>query len=213
MIATASRSSAYSYGPDDHSPMRARLASAFDRLVDIRGHVPPRGGRAHPGGRSRHPDRPQGLYPSGAAGDRGPPAGAGAGQLSRLSRHHGGGLHRLHHGRSASWSRTGQQPFFSERLVHLPGSYQVERQPARDRDDRTSRQDWGLPAEGLVLCSFNNSYKISPAFFDIWMRLLRAVPGSVLWLLEANELVKGNLRSEAETSRRRSGTADLRADA
>jgi predicted O-linked N-acetylglucosamine transferase (SPINDLY family) len=49
-----------------------------------------------------------------------------------------------------------------------------------------------------VLCSFNNSYKISPAFFDIWMRLLRSVPGSVLWLLETNALVKGNLRSEAE---------------
>jgi protein O-GlcNAc transferase len=49
-----------------------------------------------------------------------------------------------------------------------------------------------------VLCSFNNSYKISPAFFDIWMRLLRAVPGSVLWLLEANPLIPGNLRFEAE---------------
>jgi predicted O-linked N-acetylglucosamine transferase (SPINDLY family) len=49
-----------------------------------------------------------------------------------------------------------------------------------------------------VFCSFNNSYKISPVFFDIWMRLLRSIPGSVLWLLEANELVKGNLHSEAE---------------
>jgi predicted O-linked N-acetylglucosamine transferase (SPINDLY family) len=55
-----------------------------------------------------------------------------------------------------------------------------------------------LPVEGLVFCSFNNSYKITPASFDIWMRLLRSVPGSVLWLLETNELVKGNLRSEAE---------------
>jgi predicted O-linked N-acetylglucosamine transferase (SPINDLY family) len=50
----------------------------------------------------------------------------------------------------------------------------------------------------LVLCSFNNSYKISPRFFDIWMRLLRAVPGSVLWLLETNALVKGNLGAEAQ---------------
>src|SRR5258708_12894674 len=61
-----------------------------------------------------------------------------------------------------------------------------------------SRQDCGLPSEDLVLCSFNNSYKISPVFFDIWMRLLRSVPGSVLWLVEPNDLVKGNLRSEAE---------------
>jgi predicted O-linked N-acetylglucosamine transferase (SPINDLY family) len=55
-----------------------------------------------------------------------------------------------------------------------------------------------LPADGLVFCSFNNSYKISPPLFDIWMRLLCATPGSVLWLLEANAPVKGNLRSEAE---------------
>jgi predicted O-linked N-acetylglucosamine transferase (SPINDLY family) len=54
-----------------------------------------------------------------------------------------------------------------------------------------------LPAGGFVFCCFNNSYKLSPAFFDIWMRLLRSVPGSVLWLLEANQLVEGNLRSEA----------------
>jgi protein O-GlcNAc transferase len=91
-----------------------------------------------------------------------------------------------------------QQPFFAERLVHLPGSYQVNDRSREVADARTSRTDFGLPAEGLVLCSFNNSYKISPVFFDIWMRLLRSVPGSVLWLLEANELVKGNLRSEAE---------------
>jgi predicted O-linked N-acetylglucosamine transferase (SPINDLY family) len=61
-----------------------------------------------------------------------------------------------------------------------------------------SRAEHGLPADGLVLCSFNNSYKISPAFFDIWMGLLRSVPGSVLWLLETNALVRGNLRSQAE---------------
>ena len=96
-----------------------------------------------------------------------------------------------------------QQPFFSERLVHLPGSYQVNDRQARDGSDAVSRQDCGLPAEGLVFCCFNNSYKISPAIFDIWMRLLRSIPGSVLWLLEANELVKGNLRSEAGKARRR----------
>src|SRR5260370_9139524 len=90
-----------------------------------------------------------------------------------------------------------QQPFFSERLVHLPCSYQVNDRRREVANTRT-RKDWGLPTEGLVLSSFNNSYKISPVFFDIWMRLLRSVPGSVLWLLETNALVKGNLRSEAE---------------
>ena len=48
-----------------------------------------------------------------------------------------------------------------------------------------------------MFCSFNNSYKITPALFDIWMRLLDAVPESVLWLLGNNELVESNLRQEA----------------
>jgi protein O-GlcNAc transferase len=48
-----------------------------------------------------------------------------------------------------------------------------------------------------VFCSFNNSYKITPVFFDIWMRLLNTVPRAVLWLLDANGLVKDNLRREA----------------
>jgi predicted O-linked N-acetylglucosamine transferase (SPINDLY family) len=91
-----------------------------------------------------------------------------------------------------------QQPFFSERLVHLPGSYQVNDRRREIASAGTSRRNCGLPADGLVFCSFNNSYKISPLFFDIWMRLLRAVPGSVLWLLETNGPVKDNLRSQAE---------------
>jgi predicted O-linked N-acetylglucosamine transferase (SPINDLY family) len=92
----------------------------------------------------------------------------------------------------------GQQSLFTERLVHLPGSYQVNDRRREIEEPGISRLACGLPSEGLVLCCFNNSYKISPLFFDIWMRLLRSVPGSVLWLLETNELVKHNLRSEAE---------------
>ena len=61
-------------------------------------------------------------------------------------------------------------------------------------DERTpTRAECGLPDEGFVFCSFNNSYKITPKFFDIWMRLLDAVPGSVLWLLDANVRVQTNL--------------------
>jgi len=54
-----------------------------------------------------------------------------------------------------------------------------------------------LPEEGLVLCCFNNSYKISPEVFDVWMRLLNDTRGSVLWLLATNELAVANLRKEA----------------
>ncbi|MFY1005287.1 hypothetical protein ACNF5F_28175, partial [Escherichia coli] len=60
-----------------------------------------------------------------------------------------------------------------------------------------SREECGLPPSAFVFCSFNNTYKITPPVFDIWMRLLKAVPGSVLWLLEANRLVKDNLMQEA----------------
>jgi predicted O-linked N-acetylglucosamine transferase (SPINDLY family) len=92
---------------------------------------------------------------------------------------------------------TSEQPFFSERLVHLPVSYQVNDRTREIAGTRRSRPDFGLPTDRFVFCSFNNSYKISPAVFDVWMRLLAATPGSVLWLLRTNDLVERNLRSEA----------------
>jgi predicted O-linked N-acetylglucosamine transferase (SPINDLY family) len=91
-----------------------------------------------------------------------------------------------------------QQPFFAERLVHLPGCYQVN-DSRREIASRTpSRAECGLPDEGFVFCCFNNSYKITPEVFDVWMGLLKVVAGSVLWLLEGNRLVPENLRREAE---------------
>jgi protein O-GlcNAc transferase len=188
---------AYSYGPDDNSPMRARLASAFDRfvdiyalshreaaqlihsdkvdiLVDLKGYTH----RSRPAISAYRPAPVQVSY-------LGYPATMGADFIDYIIV-------------DAFVVPGSQQPFFSEKLVHLPGSYQVNDRTREVARAGRSRQDWGLPSKGLVFCSFNNSYKISPAFFDIWMRLLRSVPGSVLWLLEANELVKGNLRSEAE---------------
>ena len=56
----------------------------------------------------------------------------------------------------------------------------------------------GLPQDSLVVCSFNKSYKLTPDVFDVWMRLLRGVDGSVLWLLGDNPAVERNLRREAE---------------
>lgn len=91
-----------------------------------------------------------------------------------------------------------QQPFYTEQLVHLPGCYQVN-DGRREIAARTpSRAECGLPAAGFVFCCFNNSYKITPVLFDVWMGLLTHVPGSVLWLLEGNPSVPANLRREAE---------------
>ncbi len=188
---------AYSYGPDDNSPMRARLCSAFDRFVDIRA-------LSHrEAARLIHADKVDILVDLKGYTHHARPA---------ISAYRPAPVQVSYLGYPATLGADfidyiivdpfvvpgSQQPFFSERLVHLPGSYQVNDRRREVAKARTSRQDHGLPTEGLVLCSFNNSYKISPVFFDIWMRLVRSIPGSVLWLLEANELVQGNLRSEAE---------------
>jgi len=91
-----------------------------------------------------------------------------------------------------------QQPFYSEKLVHLPNCYQPGDTRRQIAEPAPTRGECGLPEQGFVFCCFNNSYKFTPDFFDIWMRLLKAVPESVLWLLEANPLVRDNLRMEAE---------------
>jgi predicted O-linked N-acetylglucosamine transferase (SPINDLY family) len=90
-----------------------------------------------------------------------------------------------------------QQPFYTEKLVHLPDCYQVNDRKRAIAEETPSRADCGLPAEGFVFCSFNNSYKLTPDMFNIWMRLLVAVPGSVLWLSKINEQMEVNLRREA----------------
>jgi predicted O-linked N-acetylglucosamine transferase (SPINDLY family) len=90
-----------------------------------------------------------------------------------------------------------QQPFFDERIVHLPGCYQPNDSRRQIAENGPTRADCGLPDDAFVFCSFNNSYKITPEMFSIWMRLLQNAPGSVLWLLESNSLMRENLRRKA----------------
>ncbi|MBC7768635.1 MAG: tetratricopeptide repeat protein [Phycisphaerales bacterium] len=86
---------------------------------------------------------------------------------------------------------------YAESIIYMPHTYQVN-DSAREISDRVfTRAEAGLPDPGFVFCSFNNSYKISSIEFDIWMRLLQRVDGSVLWLLGGNASVEANLRSEA----------------
>jgi predicted O-linked N-acetylglucosamine transferase (SPINDLY family) len=91
-----------------------------------------------------------------------------------------------------------QQGSYSEKVVYLPDSYQVNDARRHIAERTPTRSEAGLPETGFVFCSFNNSYKITPRMFDRWMRLLRQVEGSVLWLLEDNAAAVGNLRREAE---------------
>ncbi len=90
-----------------------------------------------------------------------------------------------------------QHGFYSERIAYLPHSYQVNDSTKAIADSVPTRIAHGLPEAGFVFCCFNNNYKISPDVFSVWMRLLQAVDGSVLWLFEGNALAAANLRREA----------------
>ncbi|MCA3415883.1 MAG: tetratricopeptide repeat protein [Roseomonas sp.] len=79
-----------------------------------------------------------------------------------------------------------QQRLYDEKIVHLPDSYQANDDRRVIAPETPLRAEAGLPADGFVYCCFNNAYKITPEVFASWMRILNAVPGSVLWLL-ANE--------------------------
>jgi len=91
----------------------------------------------------------------------------------------------------------GSEQFFSELVARVPGCFF----PADTRQDmapRPSRVEAGLPERGFVFCSFNNGYKITPEMFDVWMRLLLEVEGSVLWLLADDTTMRRHLAAEAE---------------
>jgi predicted O-linked N-acetylglucosamine transferase (SPINDLY family) len=187
---------AYCYGPDDGSGMRQRLVAAFDNFTDLTGiDDAAAAARIHADGidilidltgyTSQNPRtrilafRPAPIQ----VNFLGYPGTMGADFIDYIIA-------------DGFLAPPDQQPFYSEKLVRLPHCYQPS-DPARPAVLPASREGCGLPAQDLVFCCFNHSYKLTPAIFDIWMRLLRAVPGSVLWLLEANAAVPGNLRRAA----------------
>jgi predicted O-linked N-acetylglucosamine transferase (SPINDLY family) len=86
---------------------------------------------------------------------------------------------------------------FVEKLAWLPDCYQPNDR-LREVGTPPGRAACGLPEQGFVFCCFNHTYKIRPAIFDIWCRLLAATPGSVLWLLQSNPQARGNLVREAQ---------------
>lgn len=88
--------------------------------------------------------------------------------------------------------------FYSEKPLYMPHIYQVSDRK-RVQGPRPTRASCGLPEDGFVFCSFNNSYKYTPEVFAVWLSLLRQVPGSVLWLLADNPWAEKNLRQVAET--------------
>ncbi len=188
---------AYSFGPDDESPLRERLVKAFDRFVDIRSFSYDQAARRI------HED--------------------GVDILIDLMGYTGSARTQILAMRPApvqvnflGYSGTLGGDFvdyivvddfvvpaehrdaFTEQLIYMPGSYMANDSQRPVSAQRPSRSEAGLPETGFVFCAFNQGYKITPQVFDVWMRLLARVPHSVLWLLEYNSLVVANLKREAE---------------
>jgi protein O-GlcNAc transferase len=185
-----------SFGPDDHSELRARLIKSFDRFfdvttrsdhnvaklirdlkvhiaVDLKGHTT---------------DARMGIF-----GQRAAPI-----QVSYLGYPGTSGADFIDYVIADKivlpfW----QQPFYSEKIVHLPDSYQINDSKRPIAASPPARTAVGLPECAFVFCCFNNSWKINERTFESWMRLLQAVDGSVLWLFQANALAAVNLRREA----------------
>lgn len=87
--------------------------------------------------------------------------------------------------------------YYSEKPVYMPHSYQVNHDLQPVSPKVFTRRELGLPEKGFVFCCFNNPYKIEPLVFDVWMSLLKEVPGSVLWLLGRRPEAVRNLKQEA----------------
>jgi protein O-GlcNAc transferase len=190
---------AYSTGPDDGSPMRARLVAAFDRFVDARGW---------PAARVAERIRADGIdllvdlkghthgAPTAVCALRPAPI-----QLAYLGYPGTLGAPFIDYliG-DAVVTPAAHALDYSEALVQLPGSYQVNdrERPIAEPPPRTAL---GLPSEGIVFCSFNSAFKLNPVVFDAWAKILEALPQSVLWLLirsaePEHDPVVANLRRE-----------------
>ena len=86
---------------------------------------------------------------------------------------------------------------YSEKIIRLPNCYQVNDSKRKISDRNFTRDELNLPNNAIVFCCFNNNYKILPDTFDSWMRILDAVPDSVLWLFSDNIWAEKNLQKEA----------------
>ncbi len=92
---------------------------------------------------------------------------------------------------------TENQKYFTEKQIYLPNTYMPTDNGRKLSKRNMNRSDMGLPDDAFVFCCFNNNYKITNSEFDIWMRLLNKVEGSVLWLRSSNKWSELNIKKEA----------------
>jgi protein O-GlcNAc transferase len=187
---------AFSYGPDPQDGMRKRLEAAFDRFIDVRGRSDREvallaremgidiaidlGGHT---GISR-----TGIFAMRAAPLQinyvGFPGTMGADYMDYLIA-------------DTTIIPLANQQHYAEKILYLP-SFQANDSKRRIADRNFTRAELGLPPTGCVFCCFNANYKITPATFASWMRILTKVPDSVLYLFADNETVVKNLKQEAQ---------------
>ncbi|MES2833010.1 MAG: tetratricopeptide repeat protein [Pseudomonadota bacterium] len=91
----------------------------------------------------------------------------------------------------------GHEKYYTEKVVRLPGTYQVNDAACKIFPTNVGRAELGFPEHGFVFACFNNGFKISPAIFALWMRLLQRLPDAVLWLIEDDPIARQNLESAA----------------
>lgn len=91
------------------------------------------------------------------------------------------------------------QEYYSEKVAYIEHCY-LPVASGIEVSEPLSRSSYGLPEQGFVFCAFSHDYKIHPKVFAVWMRLLEASPGSVLWLVSRNEMSQKNLRQAAQDS-------------
>ena len=89
------------------------------------------------------------------------------------------------------------QKYYSEKIIYLPDTYQVNDSKRKISDKVFTRKELSLPKDSFVFCCFNQSSKINPEIFYIWMNLLKSINNSVLWILPQNEIAVKNLQKEA----------------
>ena len=185
-----------SFGPDDGSDMRTRIAASFDRFIDVRGKTDREiagllrefeidiaidlNGHtqgARPGILAHRPAPIQALYV-------GYPGTTGADFIDYILA-------------DPIVLPFADQAFYREQIVHLPHCYH----PCDDTTTITAKAftpaELGLPENCFVFCSFNRADKITAVVFDIWMRLLAAIDASVLWLSQMSDPAQANLRRAA----------------
>lgn len=187
---------ALSIGPDRDDPMRQRLLSAFDRFIDVRQRSDQEVAQLSREleidiaidlkGYSR--DARPGIFMQRAAPIQvnylGFPGTMAADCIDYLIA-------------DATVIPEPSRPHYSEKIVYLPHSYQVNDRKRAPAAPEPSRSELGLEPDAFIFCCFNSPYKITPQVFDRWMRILKEVPASLLWLYADNPATAANLRREA----------------